>query len=509
MANTSIPQAEPPRDGWRLDRAVLGHADTCPDKRALEFENQAITYGDLTNRVALTATLLTTRVGRGDRFAVCSMNHPEIFVLLLAASRIGAIMMLINWRLTPAEITYQMKDCQPKWLFYSSNFENTAGEIANNISGLALTTMDKIMIAREGLTPLEDNEGQDAPDANENILIVYTSGTTGRPKGALLSQRALRSNAVMSHDAFDMNSDDIVLNILPLFHVGGLNIQPLPALILGASVVIHSTFNPENVLATIYNSAITQITTVPTILGALLSHPKWATTNLSSIRMVAIGSTDVPITIIKAVHTRKIPVIQIYGATETSPIAIYQRAHFAFNSVGSIGQVGCDCEVRLVGPDSHDVPDGNVGEIWVKGDNILTRYWNNEAASCQAITDNWFHTGDLARRDTKGLYWFADRLKHVIISGGENIYPAELERVLAGHPDLIEFAIIGRDDERWGQVPVVVAARRSSNVEAAHILDVFNGEVAKFKQPKDVIFVNALPRNAIDKIVVDEIKKLL
>ena len=509
MANTSIPQAEPPRDGWRLDRAVLGHADTCPDKRALEFENQAITYGDLTNRVALTATLLTTRVGRGDRFAVCSMNHPEIFVLLLAASRIGAIMMLINWRLTPAEITYQMKDCQPKWLFYSSNFENTAGEIANNISGLALTTMDKIMIAREGLTPLEDNEGQDAPDANENILIVYTSGTTGRPKGALLSQRALRSNAVMSHDAFDMNSDDIVLNILPLFHVGGLNIQPLPALILGASVVIHSTFNPENVLATIYNSAITQITTVPTILGALLSHPKWATTNLSSIRMVAIGSTDVPIRIIEAVHTHKIPVIQIYGATETSPTAIYQRAHFAFNSVGSIGQVGCDCEVRLVGPDGHDVPDGNVGEIWVKGDNILTRYWNNEAASCQAITDNWFHTGDLARRDTKGLYWFADRLKHVIISGGENIYPAELERVLAGHPDLIEFAIIGRDDERWGQVPVVVAARVSSDIEATHILDVFNGEVAKFKQPKDVIFVNALPRNAIGKIVIDEIKKLL
>ena len=509
MANTRRAQAELPRDGWRLDRAVLIHADTCPDKRALEFENQVITYGDLANRVARTATLLTTRVGRGDRFAVYSMNHPEIFVLLLAASRIGAIMMLINWRLTPAEITYQIQDCQPKWVFFSSDFENTARAIANNISGLALMTVDEIMIAREGLRPLEDNEGQDAPDANEDILIVYTSGTTGRPKGAVLSQRALRSNAVMSHDAFDMNSDDIVLNVLPLFHVGGLNIQPLPALILGASVVIHSTFNPENVLATIYNSAITQITTVPTILGALLIHPKWATTNLRSMRMVAIGSTDVPVTIIKAVHMRGIPLIQIYGATETSPTAIYQRANFAFNSVGSIGRVGCDCDVRLVGPDGHDVPEGHVGEIWVKGDNILTHYWNNEAASCQAITEGWFHTGDLARRDAKGLFWFADRLKHVIISGGENIYPAELERVLAGHPDLIEFAIIGRDDERWGQVPMVVAVRVSSDVEAAHILDVFNGEVARFKQPKDLIFVDALPRNAIGKIVIDEIKKLL
>ena len=225
--------------------------------------------------------------------------------------------------------------------------------------------------------------------------------------------------------------------------------------------------------------------------------------------MVAIGSTDVPVTIIKAVHTRGIPLIQIYGATETSPTAIYQRANFAFNSVGSIGRVGCDCDVRLVGPDGHDVPEGHVGEIWVKGDNILTHYWNNEAASCQAITEGWFHTGDLARRDAKGLFWFADRLKHVIISGGENIYPAELERVLAGHPDLIEFAIIGRDDERWGQVPVVVAVRVSSDVEAAHILDVFNGEVARFKQPKDLIFVDALPRNAIGKIVIDEIKKLL
>ena len=208
-------------------------------------------------------------------------------------------------------------------------------------------------------------------------------------------------------------------------------------------------------------------------------------------------------------HERGIAVVQVYGATETSPTAIYQTADIAFGTVGSIGHAGTACEVRIVGPDGKEMPTGEVGEIWVRGDNILTRYWNNEPASTASITNGWFHTGDMARVDSDGLYWFADRLKHVIISGGENIYPAELERVLSDFDGLAEFAIVGRADSRWGQVPVVVAVRQGTACQEDDVLAHFNGRIARFKHPKDVVFVEALPRNALGKIVAAEVRALL
>ena len=227
------------------------------------------------------------------------------------------------------------------------------------------------------------------------------------------------------------------------------------------------------------------------------------------MRLFSIGSTDVPVALINAVHNRQIPVVQIYGATETAPSAIYQTADIAFETIGSIGREGCDNAIRLVGPDGCDVADGTVGEIWVRGDNVLTGYWQDEVATRANLTDGWFHTGDMARRDAAGLYWFADRLKHVIISGGENIYPTELERLLTGHAGLVEFCVVARDDERWGQVPIVVAVRRAANVTESDILRVFEGVVARFKEPKAVVFVEKLPRNALGKILAQEVARLI
>jgi fatty-acyl-CoA synthase len=248
---------------------------------------------------------------------------------------------------------------------------------------------------------------------------------------------------------------------------------------------------------------------VPTILGAMVTHENWAKTDLSSMRLFSIGSTDVPVALIRAVHNRQIPVVQIYGATETAPSAIYQTADIAFETIGSIGRQGCDNAIRLVDLNGGDVPDGEVGEIWVRGKNVLTGYWRDKAATSANLTDGWFHTGDLARRDANGLYWFADRLKHVIISGGENIYPAELERLLTNYTALAEFCVVGRDDERWGQVPVVVAVRREEDVTEIDILRAFEKQVARFKQPKAVIFVEKLPRNALGKILIGEVTRLI
>lgn len=513
MTNQTPPSlAQSARDEWRLDHAVTAHAEITPDKPAIRFGDHVISYAKLADQVTATAQKLRDSLAPGDRFAVYSMNHPESFILLLAAARIGAVMVPLNWRLSVAELQFQLLDCAPNILFYGAEFADNIADLTGTMPTLSAQSIEQMDDWRAHTDTNSPNINAATPTSiDDDLLIVYTSGTTGRPKGAVLAQRALRSNAIMSHDAYAMRPDDIVLNILPLFHVGGLNIQPLPALILGATVIMHKSFDPGTVLHAFAADRITQITTVPTILAALLSHPDWAKVDMASLRMIAIGSTDVPTPLIEAVHARDIPIVQIYGATETSPTAIYQTAGIAMTTVGSIGRVGRDCAVRLVDQDGHDVPTGTVGEIWVKGDNILSRYWRNDAATTTSITDGWFHTGDMARVDETGLYWFADRLKHVIISGGENIYPAELERVLAGHPDLTEFAIVGRNDSRWGQVPVVVAVPSdlAHPISAEAILALFDTEVARFKRPKDVVFVDQLPRNALGKIVVADVAALV
>ena len=491
----------------RIDSLIAGHALATPRRPAITFNDDCLDYAGLEDAVAAMAGWLhRTGIVAGDRVALYARNHPESFITLLAASRIGAIMMPLNWRLSAAELSWQMQDAAPSLLLHGPEFADIATQVATQAGCRSMVIGDELATARgEYMMPPEDGCGT----ADSELMLVYTSGTTGRPKGAVLAQAAMRANAEMSHHAYAMTADDVVLNILPLFHVGGLNIQPLPALLLGGHVVIQGGFDPAAVLAAISAHRVTQITVVPTILGALLAHPAWPGANLASLRMIAIGSTDVPVALIEAVHERGIAVVQIYGATETSPTAIYQTADIAFGTAGSIGRAGSACEIRIVGPDGQEMPTGEVGEIWVRGDNILTRYWNNDEASAASITDGWFHTGDMARVDADGLYWFADRLKHVIISGGENIYPAELERVLSDFAGLAEFAIVGRDDARWGQVPVVVAVRTEDTVTAEDVLAHFSGSIASFKRPKDVVFVEALPRNALGKIVAAEVRALL
>ena len=491
----------------RIDSLVAAHAAKIPKRPALTFEEATLDYADLESAVAsMAGWLAASGIRTGDRVAVYARNHPESFITLLAASRLGAMMVPLNWRLSAEELGWQMADAAPSLLIHGPEFAEMAARLSSGSACRRIAIGDDLAAARDGH---EVAEADGAGGPTSELMIVYTSGTTGRPKGAVLAQPAMIANAMMSHDAYAMRPDDVVLNILPLFHVGGLNIQPLPALLCGAHVVIEPAFDPATTLEAIERHAVTQVTVVPTVLAALLAHGGWPAANLASLRMVAIGSTDVPVPLINAVHDRKIPVVQIYGATETAPTAIYQTADIAFDSAGSIGRAGCACDIRIVGPDGEDLATGEVGEIWVRGANILTRYWNNEAASRESITDAWFHTGDMARVDDQGLYWFADRVKHVIISGGENIYPAELERVLRDLPGLAEFAVVGRDDARWGQVPVVVAVRHDDALTGDTVLAHFDGRLARFKHPKDVLFVDALPRNALGKIIADEVRALV
>ena len=478
-----------------VDRWIFDAAARTPGKSALEFSGKTLTYSDMAAEIQARAKALAAAgVERGDRVAWYGLNHPEVFVLLFACARIGAMLVPVNWRLSDCEIAEIITNCEPKLVVHDRNMQ---------VRARALPRVRAV--AFDEPFPCGPDGKVGKADEDDPLLLVFTSGSTGHPKGVVLTQKALACNAAMSVEAHHLTPADRVLNVLPLFHVGGLNILPTPAFSIGAIVVLHERFVPDAACAALQE--VTHAITVPTVLKAIIESPGWETADLSSLRTVSIGSTDVPVPLIRTVQARGIPVQQIYGATETCPLTIYQSADEAIATTGSIGRVGSRCEVRLV-RDCVDVPEGEPGEIWVKGDNVLREYWRDPELTAKTLKGGWFRTGDIARRDGNGLHWFTDRIRNVVISGGENIYPAEIERILREVPGIVEVAVVGRSDPKWGEVPVAVVVA-SDGMAANMVLEPLQGRLARYKHPKDVVFVDALPRNAMGKVVVDDVRTLL
>jgi fatty-acyl-CoA synthase len=302
----------------------------------------------------------------------------------------------------------------------------------------------------------------------------------------------------MSQHMHDMTARDHVLTVLPLFHVGGLNIQTTPALQLGATVTLHPRFIPDDTLSAIAADRPTLTVLVPSTIQALLQHPLWQRCDLSSLRAISTGSTLVPQGLVDEVQSRGVPVLQVYGATETSPIAVYTRLDGCAPPL-STGLPGLLCEARIVDDAGRSVPAGEPGEIEVRGPNVLTEYWCNEAATREALHDGWFRTGDIALRDRNGCFTIHDRKKNMIVSGGENIYPAEIERVLLEHPSVAEAAVIGVPDPRWQEIPVAYVVPRVP-VTADELRSYLRSQLARFKVPREIEFVTELPRNALGKV---------
>ncbi len=350
--------------------------------------------------------------------------------------------------------------------------------------------------------------GEDA--AGAPVLLCYTSGSTGRPKGALLSQQALACNAANSVDMHGIGADDRVLTTLPLFHVGGLNILTLPALRAGCRVTLHAKFDADAAFDAIARERITLTVLVPAQLDAMLASARWAQADLASLRMITTGSTMVPPRIIRAVHARGVPLVQVWGATETSPIAACQHADEAARTAGSTGRAARHCELRITDVTGRDVAAGQAGEVLVRGANVMSGYWEDPDASARALAGGWFHSGDLGHLDDQGYLTIDGRLKDMIISGGENVSPAEVETVLLECPDVAEAAVVGRPDARWGEVVVAVVVPASgATLQPAGVMALFDGRLARFKHPKDVVVVGALPRTALGKISKEDVRQLV
>jgi fatty-acyl-CoA synthase len=490
-------------------------AKQAPQKRAIRFGSDDLSYGALAQQIdRCAAALAASHLRRGDCVAYLGLNSAQQLILLFACARRGLLFMPLNWRLAPPEHAAMLEECPPKLLVVDAPFLEQTAPLAPPGSPMrvALGAAPERWLAwpqwvgsAATSAPRDPNVTLGAP-----LLLCYTSGSTSKPKGVVLAQDALRWNAANSVDMHAMTAEDRVLTTLPLFHVGGLNNQTTPALMHGASVVLHAKFDVDATFEAIERERITLAVLVPAQLTAMIEHPRWSSADLSSLRMITTGSTIVPERLIRAVHARGVPLAQVYGATETCPIAAYQHADEALRKVGSAGRAARHCELRIVDPTGAEVAGGACGEILVRGPNLMTGYWRQPQATAGVMADGWFHTGDLGHRDDEGFLYVEGRLKDLIISGGENISPAEIENVLLDCTDIAEASVVGRPDVRWGEVPVaVIVPKPGRTLSRAEVMALFDGRIARYKHPKDVVIVAELPRSALGKVRKDDVRRLV
>lgn len=466
--------------GARILHAVLQRGDaTAP---ALQFEGAWQTYAGLQAAAERAAAIAWHEWGvrPGDRVAWLGANHPAQLALLFGLARIGAALLPLNFRLAPAEWLRLLADCTPRHLVHDADWADAARACAAQAG-----------IAAHAAAELEQAASHPAPEhahADAPALLVYTSGTTGGPKAAVHTQAKLLANMRIAAATQQMTPADTVLTVLPLFHVGGLCIQTLPALYAGARVILHARFHPGDTLATIARGRPTLTLQVPATMKALVEHPQWQAAELSSLRAVWAGSSLLPASLVQAFHARGLPVCNVYGATETGPFSIALPPQQAFDHVGSCGWPVPEVEARL------GERFGDAAELLLRGPNVVQRYWPDIPA-CDA--QGWFATGDLAQQAADGSYTIVGRAKELIISGGENIHPGEIEQALMAHPGVVECAAFGLPDARWGEVVAVAVVSKTGEEELrAHL----ERRLARFKQPRKWVWVEALPKTALGKV---------
>lgn len=491
---------------WPLASWVHRHAEEQPDRPALVFGGQVLTYGAWAARIDRLAQGLASRLGlkAGDRVAYLGQNHPDLLTLLFAAARLGMIVVPLNWRLAPPEHEVILEDCSPAVLLLGEAF---ADEVEAFAAAKPVWQPITLGFERDGWRGFDDllldgGDRASAGNAEAPLLIVYTSGTTGLAKGAVLTQDALLWNALNSIDMHDLQAGDCVLTALPLFHVGGLNIQTLPALAVGAEVLLEARFDPGKFFQIVEEQKPAHTVLVPAMMKAVIDHPAFAKADLTCLRQITTGSSIVPATLIQAFHDRGIPVTQVYGTTETAPIAVYQRREDAYRTIGSAGQKAVHGEMRLVDDSGQALGLEALGRVQIRGPQVMTGYWNNPVATREAFDGDWFETGDVGRLDLDGNLYIEARADDLIKSGGERIYPAEIEDLLRTDDDVDDVVVIGKADPRWGEVPIAVVQPASgAEPNAERMLARLDGRIARYKWPKEVRFVDALPRSALGKVL--------
>ena len=438
----------------------------------------------------------------GQRVAWLGLNHELQLVTLVACARLGLIFMPLNFRLAVAELKMVLQDAKPSILIHDELH-------ANAVVSLAIDVPRSCLLESLIATASAKNLALPAVDDCADVLLVYTSGTTGLPKGAVHTQAGLLANAKASDEAHAFKPIDVVLSTLPMFHVGGLCIQTLPALLAGVSVHLQPRFDASAWLKSVSQGELVQRPTlsllVPATMRAVLDHAEWPSVDLQSLRGIMAGSSTLPEAYLEKFHQRGVPVGQIYGTTETGPVSVILKFQDAVQRIGFAGWPHANLELQIRDAEEQAVKPGVTGEVCVRGPNVMRGYWLAASqAAGEGLKDGWFQTGDMGYLDANGCLQIVGRNKDMIISGGENIYPAEIENALATFPGLLECAVVGLPDERWGEVPVLALVRAltaegrqlSETAVKAHL----QAKIARFKLPRLVVFREELPKSALGKV---------
>ncbi len=496
-------------------------SDLHPDKPALIFEEQQITYSQLNQRANRTSCWLQSLgIEKGDRVAIMLNNCPEFIELFLACARLGAIFVPLNFRSAPPELDYFLKNCRPRLFVFGSefmdnvkklDFENTRPQALLSSVGKAQadsTVLDYIneSAAFDGRKPfLTRSLGPTDPE--EPQVIMYTSGTTGRPKGAVLSHRKTFFNCLNADIFFKMHFDDIMLVILPLFHSGGLFIQASPVIYKGATMVMHPKFDPIKVYQDIERYKVTKFLGVPTVYRALVKVAPQQRGDISSLKVCAGGGEKTTPELFERCREAGLAFRQVMGQTETS-ILLWASEEDSFSKPGTVGRPVFHAEVNIVDKNGRPVKPGEVGEIVVRGSIMMKEYWQDPVRTEETIRNGMLYTGDLARTDEDGYYFLVDRARDMYITGGENVYSAEVERILREYPEIEDIAVVGVPDERWGEVgQAYVIPKKDSNFNTDGLMEYCKQRMANFKCPKQVILCEDFPRTSLGKVRKGELVK--
>ncbi|MDJ0924225.1 MAG: long-chain fatty acid--CoA ligase [Acidimicrobiia bacterium] len=484
------------------------HADLSPDAVALVDDGRdlTLTYAQLEDQSRrLAAWFEANGVGTGERVAFLAANTTDVFEALFACAKLTAVLVPLNWRLAIPELQFIVNDCRPQVLVFSAEFAEAAAELETPVK---LQLGADYTAAKENANPAA--VGPVTATHDDPWAILYTSGTTGHPKGAICTHGMFFWNAINIGHAVGLTSRSTNLNVLPTFHSGGLNLYTTPCLHLGARSINLAEFDPGKVLEYLESGEITHFFGVPAIYQFLAEHPSWEEADLSPVESWACGGAPMPVALLQRYADRGVVIRQGMGLTETSPTVFLTDEAHAIAKVGSVGKPALHTEIRVVDEDGVDVGTDEIGELWVRGPNVTPGYWERPDANADSFTDGWLHTGDAARIDSDGYVFIVDRWKDMYISGGENVYPAEVEQVLFHHPNVLDVAVIGVPDEKWGEVGMaVVVPREAGSFDGDALLGFCREKLARYKIPKLVRTVDELPRNAAGKVLKRSLKEML
>ncbi|HST36578.1 MAG TPA: long-chain fatty acid--CoA ligase [Allosphingosinicella sp.] len=482
-----------------LPDLLAKRATLTPDKIAFEdaATGRTLTYAVLDARAERVAALLAARgIGAGDRVAVLTRNRIEFFELLFGCAKAGAILVPLNWRMPPAELAGLLADAEPALLFHGAE------------EGRAAASLDLPAIDFDGdyetlLAAMPRFAARARWPASATWYLIYTSGTTGQPKGVIYSFRMALANYVNIGACIDLGPDDRTVSFLPIFHTAGINLHALPSLIAGGRVIVMDGFDAGALVALLEARRLDTIFAVPTVYQSLLEHPRFAAAPLAAVRHWGCGGAPLPDALAERYRELGVRVCNGMGMTETGPTAFLVDPADAWARIGSVGKPQLLCSARVVGPDGRELTDGEVGDLQFAGPGVTPGYWRNAEATRAAFTeDGWLISGDLARRDADGFFYIAGRRKEMFISGGENVYPAEVENVLSAHPAVVDAAVLAEQDPKWGEVgrAFVQLAPVSGPPDDAELTAFCRARLAAYKVPRRFDFVAEFPRTSAGKI---------